>query len=119
MFALLESSYTIDTIHVCISDFKSQVITQHPVDADVPLGGNITLTCKASGEGTLIYSWEWKSSTKNPWSVVKNNSTSYTTNALLSIGEYMYRCRVDNKVGIAAVSNIATITVYGKYCLDS
>ena len=66
----------------------------------------------ANSLGTLLYSWE-RSSGSN-WTTVSNdNTTSY--NATLAIGQYMYRCRVNNEAG-SVVSNIATVNVYGEYC---
>ena len=79
------------------------------------MGRSITLMCRASGLGTLVYSWERRSSGSS-WTTVSNdNTTSYTTDTTLTIGEYMYRCRVSN--GAASVaSNNATVTVCsGKY----
>ena len=75
---------------------------------------SISLFCMANSLGTLIYSWE-RSSGSN-WTTVSNdNTTSYTTDTTLAIGQYMYRCRVSNDAG-SVVSNIATVNVYGEYC---
>ena len=85
-------------------------ITTHPTGGDVPLGGSITLMCRASGTGTLEYSWERRSSGSS-WTTVSNdNTTSYTTDTTLTSGEYMYRCRVSNET----LSNTATVNVYGE-----
>ena len=71
--------------------------------------------CRASGVGTLVYSWERRSSGRR-WTTVSNdNTTSYTTNTTLTIEEYMYRCRVSNEAG-SVVSNSAMVNVYGEYC---
>ena len=89
-------------------------IIDHPVDGDVPIKENFNLSCRASGQGTLVYSWERSSGSS--WTTVSNdNTTSYTTDATLTIGQYMYRCRVGNEAG-SVVSNIATVNVYGEYC---
>ena len=90
------------------------VITHHPTSSsDVPVGRNITLTCGASGLGTVVYSWEGSSG--GNWTTVSNdNTTSYTTDTTLAIGQYMYRCRVSNEAG-SVVSNIATVNVYGMF----
>ena len=69
--------------------------------------------CTANGTGTLVYSWERRSGSS--WPTVSNNTTSYTTDTTLAIGQYMYRCRVSNEAG-SVVSNIATVNVYGEYC---
>ena len=71
--------------------------------------------CSAIGSGTLRFSWE-RSSGHNSWTIVSNdNTTSYTTDTTLAIGEYMYRCNVSNEAG-SVVSNNANVTVYGE-CL--
>ena len=89
------------------------MVTHHPKSSDVPLSGSISLTCEAIGIGTLAYSWE-RSSGSN-WTTVSNdNTTSYTTNTTLAIGQYMYRCRVSSEAG-SVVSNIANVNVYGEH----
>ena len=91
-------------------------ISDHPPSSnDIPVGRNITLTCRASGLGTLVYSWE-KSSGGSSWITVSNDYTSYTTDTTMAIGQYMYRCRVSNDAG-SVVSNNAIVNVYGElYC---
>ena len=90
------------------------IIENHPVDTNVAIGLSTTLTCTASGLGTLVYSWETLSGSS--WTIVSNdNTTSYTTDTTLAIGQYMYRCRVSNEAG-SVVSNNAIVNVYGEYC---
>jgi len=90
-------------------------IIDHLTAGDVPMGRSITLMCRASGLGTLVYSWERRSSGSS-WTTVSNDNTaSYTTDTTLTIGQYMYRCNVSNEAG-SVVSNSATVNVYGKYC---
>ena len=80
------------------------------------MGHSVTLTCSATGNGTLVYSWERSSGSNNNWTTVSNdNTTSYTTNTTLAIGQYMYRCRVSNDAG-SVVSNNSIVNVYGEYC---
>ena len=89
-------------------------ITNYLTGHNVTMGRSITLTCSASGLGTLAYSWERSSG--RSWTTVSNdNTTSYTTDTTLAIGQYMYRCRVSNEAG-SVVSNNATVNVYGEYC---
>jgi len=88
-------------------------ITTHPTGGDVPSGGSITLMCRASGRGTLAYSWE-RRRFGSSWTTVSNdNTTSYTTDTTLTSGEYMYRCSVSNEAG-PTLSNTATVNVYGE-----
>ena len=89
-------------------------IAHHPVGGDVPVNGYLNLMCRASGLGTLVYSWERSSDISN-WTTVSNdNTTSYTTDTTLAIGQYMYRCRVSNDAG-SVVSDNAIVNVYGEY----
>ena len=89
-------------------------ITHHPAHINVPLSKSVTLTCRAVGLGTLTYFWERSSGSS--WTTVSNdNTTSYTTDTTLAIGQYMYRCRVSNDAG-SVVSNNAIVNVYGEYC---
>ena len=100
---------------MCHHSLGPPVVTNHPSSSnDVPVGRNIILMCRASGLGTLEYSWE--RSFGSSWTTVSNdNTTSYTTDATLAIGQYMYRCRVSNDAG-SVVSNNAIVNVYGEYC---
>ena len=89
-------------------------ITDHPTGGDVPVGRSITLMCRVSGLGTLLFSWE-RSSSGSSWTTVSNNNTSYTTDTRLTIGQYTYRCIVSNEAG-SVMSNSDTVNVYGEYC---
>ena len=91
------------------------MIIDHPMRNAVPIGGSITLMCRASGLGTLIYSWEIRHSGSS-WTTIDNaKGTSYTTSRSVAVGQYMYRCNVSNEAG-SVVSDIATVNVYGEYC---
>ena len=68
--------------------------------------------CIASGRGTLVYSWERRSFGGIWTNVSDDNAASYTTDATLTIGEYMYRCRVSNEAGSVASNNVI-VNVYG------
>ena len=71
--------------------------------------------CRANSVGTVVYSWERSFDSSN-WTTVSNyNTTSYTTDTTLAIGQYMYRCRVSNDAG-SVVSNNAIVNMYGEYC---
>ena len=85
------------------------MIRDHPTD--VPMGGNITLICRASVLG-LKYSWE-RSSSGSSWTTISNdNTTSYTTNSNMEVGQYMYRCMVSNEAGLKRSKT--TVNVYGE-----
>ena len=90
------------------------IIKNHPTNDDIPVGQSITLMCRASGIGILVYSWE-RSSGSSWTTVINDNTTSYTIDKTLAIGQYMYRCRVSNDAG-SVVSNNAIVNVYGEYC---
>jgi len=89
------------------------MITDHPTGGNIPMGRSITLMCKASGLGTLVYSWERRSFGSSWITVSNNNTTSYTTDTRLTNGEYIYKCRVSNDAG-SVVSDGAIVIVCGK-----
>ena len=79
-------------------------VTVHPQSIVIPLGRNVTLTCKADISGKLVYAWERKHSQK--WTIISNyNSATYTTSIF---GQY--RCKVSDKK-ITAVSGVAIVKV--------
>ena len=100
---------------MCHCSLGPPVVTDHPSSSsNVPVGRSTTLTCRANGLGTQVYSWERNSG--GNWTTVGNdNTTSYTTDTTLAIGQYVYRCRVSNDAG-SVVSNNAIVNVYGEYC---
>ena len=91
------------------------MIVQQPIQYSiVTVGRNVTFTCRASGLGTLVYSWVRNSGSS--WTTVSNDNTkSYTTDATLAIGDHVYRCRVSNEAG-SVLSRLAIVNVYGQYC---
>ncbi|XP_065918202.1 receptor-type tyrosine-protein phosphatase S-like isoform X7 [Dysidea avara] len=95
-----------------VNVYGPPLTTIHPRDVTIPQGTTTTLTCNATGSGTLMYSWERKSG--GSWTPIKRNakSPSYTTNSNMAVGQYTYRCRVSNEAG-SVVSNSATVNVYG------
>ena len=102
------------TDYICCCFVGHPRIHKHPSGGEIPLRGSITLLCGGSHLGTLVYSWERSSGSS--WTIVSNdNTTTYTTDTTLAIGQYMYRCRVSNEAG-SVVSNKATVNVYGEYC---
>ena len=66
-----------------------------------------TLTCNASGPGTVVYSWERRQN--NVWTTISTHETSYN---ISSAGQY--RCRVTNEAK-SIVSNMIVIKYYSKY----
>ena len=92
------------------------MITDHPLSiSDIPVGSRITLICRATGPGVLVYCWERVLASCGIWTTVSNGyTTSYATDTTLAIGEYMYRCKVSNKDG-SVISNNAIVNVCGEY----
>ena len=92
------------------TDTGSPSITTHPRDDTIPQGTTTTLTCRADGGGTLMYTWERRSG--SDWNTV-TNGPSYTTIRNMAVGQYTYRCVVRNEAG-SVMSRSATVNVYGK-----
>jgi len=75
----------------------------HPEYSSLPIGGNVTITCKAYIPGTLVYMWERKEG--SVWITVGGyNSTTYTTS-----NHGLYRCIVNN--GTKTVSQSVYVAV--------
>ena len=113
--SLLLSTTVLNDKHLMTTCVDVPVVTDHPSHDNVPVGKSIDLVCRASSLGDVRYSWERKIPGKRWRTVSNDNTTSYTTDTTLAIGQYMYRCRVRNEAG-SIVSNKAIVYVYGEYC---
>ena len=81
-------------------------VAVYPKNVTIEIGRDVTIICKPSFLGTLVYTWERRRHGK-VWTVVSNqNSTSYTTS---SFGQY--RCKVFNGIK-AIVSDVAIVKVH-------
>ena len=81
-------------------------VAVYPKNVTIEIGRDVTIICKPSFLGTLVYTWERRRHGKM-WTVVSNhNSTSYTTS---SFGQY--RCKVFNGMK-AIVSDVAIVMVH-------
>ncbi|XP_065895854.1 peroxidasin-like [Dysidea avara] len=95
-----------------VTVYGPPIITTQPTGGDVPIGTSTTVVCRANGLGSLVYSWERNYG--GSWTAVSDGNTmSYTTDTTLTIGEYMYRCRVSNEAG-SVESNATIVNVYGR-----
>lgn len=88
---------------------QSPKIIQHPSSKEIEPGDPLTLTCKAVGDGQLVYSWFF-----NGLLIQEEEAPEYFLNCFTDEDEGFYSCRVSNKHG-AVMSNIAHI----KLKLDS
>ena len=81
-------------------------VAVYPKNVTIEIGRDVTIICKPSFLGTLVYTWERRRHDK-VWTVVNDeNSTSYTTS---SFGQY--RCKVFNGIK-AIVSDVAIVMVH-------
>ncbi|HSW46779.1 MAG TPA: immunoglobulin domain-containing protein, partial [Phycisphaerae bacterium] len=87
------------------------IITQHPVDRNVPAGSNVSFSAAATGDGTLTYQWQ-----KNAVNITNGGRVSGATTATLLITSVAsgdagsYRCAVTAGCG-GNTSNAATLAV--------
>ena len=73
-------------------------------------GQNHTLTCEASGGGSMAYTYMWL---RNDTEVSGQTSSTYSFSPLLVIHSGLYSCRVS--LGSASIiSGVVTIIVVGK-----
>jgi glucose/arabinose dehydrogenase len=82
------------------------VISQHPADQIVPVGGSVSFTVVATGSTPLGYQWQ-----RNQVNIPGATSATYTlANVQSSDNGARFRCVVSNTAG-SATSNEAVLTV--------
>ena len=101
-----------DVVEITISDPTAASIVTHPETGSATVGVEKTLTVEASGvPSTFTYQWyECEDELKTNPSAVGTNSDSYSFTPSAAGTRYFY-VTVSNGVGVAAVSNVATITI--------
>ena len=72
----------------------------------------VTLSCEATGRGSIMYYWETKNTIEEQWISI-NNSASKSLNVGMVEQSQQYRCVVSNEVGRVR-SDAATITILGE-----
>jgi hypothetical protein len=80
-------------------------ITNQPVSQSVGIGSNVTFSCGASGDGPLLYQWEFGSEI---FPATTNECLTLTNVQLSDVGSYI--CVVSNLAG-TVTSEIAVLTV--------
>ena len=88
------------------------MITTQPISSNVPIRGNVTLRCLASGQAPMSFTWETYNDISSWHPVDNSNRTSYTVRTEAD-GTFVYRCRVENEAG-SVISDEARINVFGK-----
>ena len=88
------------------------MITTQPISSSVPIRGNVTLRCLASGQAPMFFTWETYNDISNWHPVDTSNTTLYTVRTETD-GTFMYRCRVENEAG-SVISDEASIDVFGE-----
>ena len=87
------------------------MITIHPTSQLIKVGTSITLTCKGTGRGSIMYQWEIKSSSR-----VLRNTTGETLRVRNLQESHQYWCVVSNEAGEMR-SNVTTVTVLSKFSI--
>ena len=102
------------------------IIATHPSSVVSKEGDrNVSLHCSAQdyGLGHILYKWEKYHSSNSSWMEPSNRAKSIVMsdtlkfNAITEEDEGVYRCVVSNHDG-SAVSENATLTVYGKLIIN-
>ena len=106
---------TFTYIHnLLISDKPYGQATVDPVDVTVPVGGHVSLTCRAPSEsGHPTASWfMWSKDNSDFISNTTTDSLSVTTTEVTHSGKY--RCTAGNWIGQSDHSDWTTVTVQGE-----
>ena len=93
------------------------VIVKHPKSIVVREYTEASIECLANGIGPIYYQWERHWSSNDSWIIPLNiniTSPKLVFDVISEKDEGVYHCTAFNDDGIA-ISNNATITVYGKY----
>jgi glucose/arabinose dehydrogenase len=86
--------------------YQRPVVTAHPVNRTVPIGGTARFTVAAIGVAPLTYQWQ-----RNGVTIAGATTASYITpSVLLTDSGATFRCVVSNSFG-SATSTAATLTV--------
>ena len=105
------------TVSIMIDVVFLPVVLTHPASQVIRKGMNVTLSCSGTGGGSVAYYWETSTITGKWMKIVKSNDSKLVVRNLEQ--SQQYRCVVSNNSG-SARSNVAIITVLGKYkWLDS
>jgi uncharacterized protein YjdB len=92
------------------ADISTPNITINPQNQSVNRGTTATFSVAATGAAPMNYQWQMKYSSKNEWTDVGANSSTYSVNATDELNSSQYRVKVSNNFG-NVTSNIATLTV--------
>ncbi len=94
-------------------------ITTQPTNTEVCLGENTTISCVATGAGTLAYEWERSLDGGTNWSAVPasapystvNTATLTITGATTFLNNVQYRCKVKGLCNPEATTNAVVLKV--------
>ena len=87
------------------------VIIVHPANKVINTTTSVTLRCKGTGGGSIMYQWEYKLIDEGQWMSISDSNTEKIVIRNLQHTE-MYRCIVSNGAG-RTMSNVSTVTFTG------
>ncbi len=103
----------------CIdADPGTVLIYKRPVTAYVKEGTQKTFSVRAVSGGSMVYRWQYRTSSSGTWKNCSSSVTGYNKKdlkitATIDKNGYQYRCRIKNKDGSYGYSPIATLYVLG------
>ena len=90
-------------------------ITTHPTSQLTNVSMSVTLDCEGTGRGSITYHWETSNINGGQWMNISNSNSKTLVVRNLEQSQ-QYRCVVSNEAG-STRSDIATITILGKFCI--
>ena len=93
------------------------VIITHPSDEVTNTTVSVTLSCEATGGGSIMYYWETSDITKDQWTLLGESDGPTLVIRNLEKSE-KYRCIASNDAG-SAISNSSTVSFLGKLLIKT
>ena len=89
-------------------------IATQPVSTTVAPGTKATFIVEATGKGTLMYQWQYRTDANSAWAASAqsgNKTATLTVNATNGLHGYQFRCVITDGNGQKAYSNAATLSI--------
>ena len=105
-----------EPVYSIVANLGLVLFYETPKAQEVKSGTDATFTCKAAGNGTVSYQWQYLIPGESSWknvSAASGKKSSYTLTTAPRHDGYQYRCKVTNMYGKSVYSSKVTLRVLG------